>query len=397
MWRVAALLAAAAHAAASRGGAERLDVDSLPPLPVVNISNATRPEDFEFRSGALEGSRATCAWSPLVAGGALNSVAVFGTSGGVRSFNIALPRGWDTGGPRTMLIAFHGGAHADAWALAKEAAETEHTCAGYIDSGGYMPATALPGKATRAGFVLVGPNAQVLGDYAVHHGPLDGPPDLTPWIDEVAFVGDVAACIGGAMGVPLDGRAVLQGYSLGAMLACQVACAPPPGLTITAVAVAGGVDTAPRGATSCVAAPLLLLQGDADTQVPLCDRAAQWGPFSYAPTWPKLRAWIAAMGGDPAVRTQTMCAGGPGGDVARLYNWPGSKGPTAMLWLPGGIHWWPPYVDGCPSSLNWHSTDYAIAFYRSALAGAPNPLPEQCAPGFAPCQRRFPCDPLLSA
>jgi len=271
---------------------------------------------------------------------------------------------------------------------------------GYVDSAGYLPAVELPERAVRAGFVLVGPNAQTLGSWTVHHGALDGPPDVTPWNDDVAFLADVIACIGGAMGVPLDGRAVLQGYSIGAMFAAQVACAPPAGLAVAAVAVAGGIDTPPSTSAGCLTAPLLLLQGDADTQVPLCDRAAQWGPFSYAPTWPKVRAWIQRTGGDPATRAQTMCApSGDGGDVAQLFTWPGApgKGPTAVLWLPGGIHWWPPYIDGCPASLNWHSTDWAIAFYQSALAGLPAPLPAQCASGFAPCERRFPCDPWLSA
>ena len=278
----------------------------------------------------------------------------------------------------------------------------EWPLAGYVDSAGYLPSVGLPERAVRAGVVLVGPNAQTLGSWTVHHGALDGPPDATPWNDDVAFLADVVACIGGAMGVPLDGRAVLQGYSIGAMVAAQVACAPPPGLAVAAVAVAGGIDTPPSAATGCVTAPLLLMQGDADTQVPLCDRATQWGPFSYAPTWPKLRAWIQSTGGDPAVRAQAMCApsgDGTGGDAAQLFKWPGAagKGPTAVLWLPGGIHWWPPYIDGCPSSLNWHSTDYVIAFYQSVLAGTPEPLPAQCAPGFVPCVRHFPCDPWLSA
>jgi hypothetical protein len=110
MWRVAALLATAARAAA--GSSERLEP---PPLPTaflnITIDNATRPEDFPFRSGVLDGSRsgATCAWGALSAGGELNTVAVFGTSGGTRSFNVALPRGWAAGRPRTLLIAFHGG------------------------------------------------------------------------------------------------------------------------------------------------------------------------------------------------------------------------------------------------------------------------------------------------
>ena len=161
-------------------------------------------------------------------------------------------------------------------------------------------------------------------------------------------------------------------------------------------------DTPPSPAAGCITAPLLMLQGDTDTQVPLCVRGAQWGPDSYAPTWPKLRAWIQSTGGDPAVRAQTMCAArgdGTGRDAAQLFTWPGAggKGPTALLWLLGDIHWWPPYIDGCPASLNWHSTDYAIAFFQSALAGSPTPLPAQCAPGFAPCERRFPCDPWLTA
>ena len=102
MWCIAALLGAAACAAAQ-------PLPSPPPPVATNITSASRPEDFPFRSGELGSSRATCAWGPLTAGGSLNAVAVFGSSGGTRSFNLALPRGYKTGGPRTMLIAFHGG------------------------------------------------------------------------------------------------------------------------------------------------------------------------------------------------------------------------------------------------------------------------------------------------
>ena len=102
MWRIAALLAAAACGAAQ-------PQPLPPPPPATNITSETTPEDFPFRSGALGSSRATCAWGPLSAGGSLNAVAVFGSSGGTRSFNVALPRGYKTGGPRTMLMAFHGG------------------------------------------------------------------------------------------------------------------------------------------------------------------------------------------------------------------------------------------------------------------------------------------------
>ena len=99
MWRIAALLAAVACAAAQPAAA----------AAATKISDATQPQEFPFHSSALGSSGATCAWGPLTEGGALNAVTVFGTSGGTRSFNLALPLGFQTGGPRTMLIAFHGG------------------------------------------------------------------------------------------------------------------------------------------------------------------------------------------------------------------------------------------------------------------------------------------------
>ncbi len=230
----------------------------------------------------------------------------------------------------------------------------------------------------------------------------DGPPDINPDIDDVAFVGDMAACIA-SLGVPLSRTAVLAGYSVGAMFAARVACAPPRGLTIAAAALSHGIqsEVAPRG---CVGAPLLLFSSGVDINVPLCRRATLWDAilpvdWAYDALQPKLDAWIHYNGGDTDAPGQSQCAAAPhdGGvfdSDTQLFVWPGRPGVlTALLWQPTGIHAWPRWLAGCDD--NTDGVDFAIAFYLSALAGAVTVVPPTCR-GLAPCTPKLPCDAPIS-
>ncbi len=245
--------------------------------------------------------------------------------------------------------------------------------------------------------MVAAPNA-LNAEWNLHNEANDGPPDLRPDVDEIAFMGDMVTCIA-ALGVPLTRKAVLSGYSLGGMFACRIACSPPPGLTIAAVATAGGIqsEVAQR---ACVGAPMLLFQGGEDTQTPLCKRATLWdtvfvADLAYDALQPKLDDWIRYNGGDIAVMAPTMCARAEDGSDdsdTEVFSWPGRAGViTVMFWSPTGIHWWPRRLTGCGPHNGMDSVDVAIAFYQSALAGNALAVPPMCG-GLAPCVRKLPCD-----
>jgi hypothetical protein len=60
------------------------------------------------------------------------------------------------------------------------------------------------------------------------------------------------------------------------------------------------------------------------------------------------------------------------------------------VWIPEGGHIWPRQLAGCPGDTA--GIDAAMSFYESALAGEPQPVTPFCAGGFAPCERKLPCD-----
>jgi poly(3-hydroxybutyrate) depolymerase len=303
-----------------------------------------------------------------VGGGAQNYVNVYNSFGGNRNFNLVLPERYDTDAPRTLLIAVHGGT---------------------VLGDRYMRDHKIDVKGAAAGFVVAAPNA-LFAEWMMRNGPNDGPPDLAPGVDDVAFVGDMVRCIA-AMGVPLNMNAVLSGYSLGGMFAGRIACTPPAGLTVVALAAAGGIQSAsPHNERTCVPTSLMLFEGGAETQVPLCKRATIWGnSFSYAPLMPRLEDWVRYNGGEVGVREPTQCAADDG---TRVYTWGGNDATeklTVLVWIPDGGHIWPRQLAGCPGDTA--GIDASIAFYQSALAGTPQPVAPFCAGGFTPCERDLPC------
>jgi hypothetical protein len=63
-----------------------------------------------FFSGPIAGTAATCSWGTLdVGGGTQNLVSVANSAGGSRDFFLVLPERYSEEGPRTLLIAVHGG------------------------------------------------------------------------------------------------------------------------------------------------------------------------------------------------------------------------------------------------------------------------------------------------
>jgi poly(3-hydroxybutyrate) depolymerase len=336
----------------------------------------------------------------LVTGGARNRVTVANSAGGTRHFYLAVPAGADAPGavPRPLLLALHGGAaYGDRFLIGaplprRAPLPRTHPSRGPLRARCLTAAgTSLDAKGVAAGYVVAAPDglpglAGLGGTWGIHNDIGDGAGDVRPWVDDIAFLGDVAACIA-SLGVPLDGTAVLAGYSLGAKFASRVACTPPPGLRVVAAALAAGVQAeASRGACAGGAVPTILFQGAADAQVPLCVRALGLGAFSYAPTMPHFAALVRRNGGDPSAYDALAS---PLGDTA-VYRFAGAGAPTALYWLPTGGHVWPGRISGCAGD----ASDVALAFFDSARAAGPAAaatVPPRLCAGLAPAQRQLPC------
>ena len=142
-------------------------------------------------------------------------------------------------------------------------------------------------RATARGYVVAAPDGLPMtgglgGTWVLHNRAGDGAGDIHADADDVALIGLIAKCVA-ALQVPLSGQLLLAGYSLGAKFACRVACAPPPGLRVVAVALAAGVQAEADDVCGSPAATLLF-QGGQDPQLPFCARATRLGPLSYEAT-----------------------------------------------------------------------------------------------------------------
>jgi poly(3-hydroxybutyrate) depolymerase len=243
---------------------------------------------------------------------------------------------------------------------------------------------------------------RVGGTWALRNDAGDGYGDVYPDVDDGIFIADMVNCIA-ALGVPLRREAtVLAGYSIGAKFASRLACAPAGsvgGVTVRALALAGGIQAEASRACPGGPVPLLLFQGGGDPQVPFCGRAAHMGPGAYTASAPQFDVWTRYNGGDEDPNSGTDVTCSALGDAVVYAHPPRAPhgAPTTLFWLPAGTHVWPrPPVPlgGCAAD----ASDVALAFYAAAL-GAANPadvppVPRALCGGLAPCRRDPPCGPL---
>jgi poly(3-hydroxybutyrate) depolymerase len=232
------------------------------------------------------------------------------------------------------------------------------------------------------------------GTWVLHNRAGDGAGDVHGDVDDIAFIGLIAKCIA-AFQVPLSNKLLLAGYSLGAKFACRVACAPPPGLHVVAVALAAGIQAEADADCAGPPVPTLLFQGGRDENVPFCTRA-RLGRFAYDPTVSHFAA-LAARNGARSMPEQLCSALGDG--VMYSYRPPpgaanGTAAATVLFWMPGGGHVWPRApLPGCVGD----GTEVALAFFGAQLRGGAaaqqSPLPRAVCAAMTPCpQRAGPCE-----
>ena len=360
-------------------------------------------------SGALPGTSATCSYdAPLLGNGGLarngatTRITVHGTAGGERIFYLALPSGFDNPSavPFDVLLALHGGASWGDLFIASARTSRQraalHVRRALMRALRCLACTSLIAgsgqqlKGTAAGYVVAAPNglpglAGVGGTWWLNNLPGDGSGDMYPSADDRVFMADMLKCITG-LGVRLSGELMLSGYSMGAKFACRLACTPPDGMHVAAMALAGGIQGELSRACPDKPTPLLQFQGGQDPIVPFCTRQLAMGIYSWAPTQESFRAWLAYNGATPALRPPvTSCS------VLRdtvVYDHAGDA-PTALWWLPTGSHVWPGVIDGCTGD----GTDIALAFFASAKGGpaAAAPQPSDMSGGLTTCSAAAPC------
>jgi poly(3-hydroxybutyrate) depolymerase len=267
--------------------------------------------------------------------------------------------------------------------------------------------TAFDWKGPASGYAVAAPNGlpgalRVGGTWALRNDAGDGYGDVHPDVDDAVFVADMVKCIS-ALGVPLrKEETVLAGFSIGAKFASRLACAPRGsigGVTIRALALAGGIQAEASRACPGGPVPLLLFQGAGDPQVPFCSRAAHMGPGAYTASAPQFDVFTRYNGGDENDADVSCSALGDAVVYAHPPHTPHGA-PTTLFWLPAGTHVWPrppAPLGGCAAD----ASDVALAFYSAALGAASPadvpPVPRALCGGLAPCRRDPPCGRLTTS
>ena len=200
-------------------------------------------------------------------------------AGGV--YNMALPEGWEPGGPAVIHLHGYGGSGEKV-----------------IGNRGFVA------RITGRGYALIAPTGLVLGeDFPGRDWAVDDGQQYER--DDVAFLAAVLDDAAARFGID-RGRVLMSGFSRGGSMVWDVACKAPG--TAFAYAPASGGFWAPFPEDCAGPVRLLHTHGFADSTVPLEGRRAVWSgvPFEQSDIYRGLGLWRRVNGcGSRAGATDT--------------------------------------------------------------------------------------------
>lgn len=212
------------------------------------------------------------------------------------------PVGGPTAAPMAVVLNFHGYTSTGA---------QQHIYSGLVPI------------AEREGFVVVSPNG------------IDNAWLLTVGLDDIQFVRDLVATLGGELCLD-PARVYATGISNGGFMSTTLACRASD--LIAAIAPVSG-ESAPGPVCGKRPMPILVFHGTADAAVPYEPGPIQAGVFTgtpFAGVAATLRAWADHNGCSPADPKETRVAE----DVVRV-EYQGCAAPVVHYRIEGGGHTWP--------------------------------------------------------